>query len=136
MDITSEIHSLLAGQPKPVCAALTPFDLLQADDDPGSVRLAFPPQPTFENHFGHIQGGFAAAMLDVVISLAAYVAVRQWLPTVEMKTSFIAPAKIGVCLGEGQVIRAGRNVVFVEGKLWNEDGKLAVHSTATLIGPR
>lgn len=136
MDVTSEIQTLLTTQPRPVCAALTPFELLAANDEPGSVKLAFAAQPAFENHFGHIQGGFAAAMLDVVISMAGFVAVRQWLPTVEMKISFMAPAAIGRCIGEGNVIRAGKRVVFVEGKLWNADGELAVHATATLIGPR
>jgi uncharacterized protein (TIGR00369 family) len=136
MDITVEIQALLAQQPKPVCTALTPFELLTASSEPSYVQIGFAPQPAFENHFGNIQGGFAVAMLDVVISIAGFVAVRQWLPTVEIKTSFIAPAKIGTCTGEGCVLRAGRTVVFVEGRLWNDTGELAVHATATLAGAR
>jgi uncharacterized protein (TIGR00369 family) len=136
MNVTDEIQQLLDNQPKPVCAALTPFELVTADDEPGSVKIAFAPQPAFENHFGNIQGGFAVAMLDVVISIAAYVAVRQWLPTVEVKTSFVAPARIGRCVGEGTVLRAGKSFVFVEAKLWNDSGDLAVHATATLAGIR
>ena len=73
-------------------------------------------------------------MIDVVISLAGYVKLRQWIPTVEIKASFITPAKIGKCIGEGFVLRAGRNVIFVEGKLFNANNELAVHATATLIG--
>jgi acyl-coenzyme A thioesterase PaaI-like protein len=53
---------------------------------------------------------------------------------VEIKASFVAPAKIAPCVGEGLVIRAGRRVLFVEGKLWNADHELAVHATATLMG--
>lgn len=136
MNATEEIRTLLAGQPKPVCADLTPFEIVDADSETGFVRVEFAPQPAFGNHFGHIQGGFAVSMLDVVISLAAFVRLRQWIPTVEIKSSFIAPAKIGVCIGEGQVIRAGRHVVFVEGKLWNADGELAVQATAALMGSR
>jgi uncharacterized protein (TIGR00369 family) len=134
MDTTEEIRLLLDSQPKPVCAALTPFHILEADSERGFVKVEFAPQPAFENHFGNIQGGFAVSMLDVVISVAAFVKVRQWIPTVEIKTSFIVPAKIATCIGEGLVIRAGRNVMFVEGKLWNADHELAVHATATLIG--
>lgn len=136
MNVTAEIQALLAKQPQPVCIALTPFALLEAHTDPGYVKINFAPQPAFENHFGNIQGGFAVAMLDVVISAAGYVAVRHWLPTIEIKTSFIAPAKIGTCVGEGLVLRSGRTVVFVEGKLWNNTGELAVHATATLAGAR
>jgi uncharacterized protein (TIGR00369 family) len=98
------------------------------------VRVEFAPQPAFENHFGNIQGGFAVSMIDVVISLAAFVKTRQWIPTVEIKTSFVAPAKIAPCIGEGRVIRAGRSVIFVEGRLHNADDELAVHATATLMG--
>jgi uncharacterized protein (TIGR00369 family) len=136
MNTTEEIRALLDSQPKPVCAALTPFEIIEIEAESGYVKLAFAPQPAFENHFGNIQGGFAVSMLDVVISIAAFVKVRQWLPTVEIKTSFVAPAKIATCIGEGQVIRAGRSVVFVEGKLWNADNELAVHATATLIGTK
>lgn len=136
MNTTEEIRSLLASQPKPVCADLTPFSILEADSESGFVKIEFAPQPAFENHFGHIQGGFAVSMLDVVISVAAFVRVRQWIPTVEIKASFVTPARIGTCIGEGRVIRAGRNVIFVEGKLWNADHELAVHATATLMGHR
>lgn len=136
MSTAEEIRSILANQPKPVCADLTPFEILELDPESGFVKLEFAPQPAFGNHFGNIQGGFAVSMLDVVISLAAYVKVRQWIPTVEIKTSFVAPAKIGICIGEGQVIRAGRSVIFVEGKLWNADHELAVHATATLLGAK
>ena len=134
MNATDEIRALLESQPKPVCAALTPFNILEADSDKGYVKVEFAPQPAFENHFGNIQGGFAVSMLDVVIAIAAFVKVRQWIPTVEIKTSFIAPAKIATCIGEGTVMRAGRTVIFVEGKLWNADHELAVHATATLMG--
>jgi acyl-coenzyme A thioesterase PaaI-like protein len=72
-------------------------------------------------------------MLDVPISCAVFAKVRQWLPTVEIKASFVAPARIGKCIGEGRVIRAGRSVVFVEGRIFGADGQLAVHGTATVI---
>jgi acyl-coenzyme A thioesterase PaaI-like protein len=54
--------------------------------------------------------------------------------TVELKCSFLRPARLGVCTGEGRVLRAGRSIVFVEGKLWGSDGELAVHATATVAG--
>ena len=135
MDVTDQIRATLANQPQPVCVQLTPFEILQAESD-GYIKVAFAPQPAFSNHFGNIQGGFAVSMIDFVMSTAAFVKTGQWLPTVEIKSSFIAPAKIGTCLGEGQVIRAGRNIVFVEGKLWNDSGNLAVHATATLLGSK
>ena len=131
MDSVQHLCDLLAGQPAPACAALTPFEVLDVNFENGFVRLRFAEQPAFGNHFGNIQGGFAVAMIDVLVSLAAYVKMRQWLPTVEIKSSFVAPAKMGACTGEGRVIRAGKTVLFLEGSLWGADGQLAVHATAT-----
>jgi uncharacterized protein (TIGR00369 family) len=82
-----------------------------------------------------MQGGFAVAMVDVLLSVAVYAKVRAWLPTVEIKSSFVAPAKLGVCKGEAEVIKAGRQLVFAEARLWGADGKLAVHATGTSLVP-
>ena len=118
----------------PECAKLTPFELTEANEEQGLVKVTFAPQPAFGNHFGNIQGGFAAAMLDLPISVAVYVKLKQWLPTLELKCSFLRPAKIGTCVAEGRVLRAGQSIVFVEGRLWGADGELAVHATATVGG--
>jgi uncharacterized protein (TIGR00369 family) len=130
-----ELQSALDSQPKPDCAALTPFTVEEADFDLGRVVLLFAPQPAFRNHFGNVQGGFAVAMVDVIASVAAYAKTKQWLPTIEIKSSFVAPMKLGDCRGEGLVVKAGRQVVFLEAKLWGADGRLAVHATATAAVP-
>ena len=130
-----DLQRALSGQPAPDCAALTPFVVEEADFDVGRVVLRFAPQPAFKNHFGNVQGGFAVAMADVLVSVAAYAKTRQWLPTVEIKSSFVAPMKLGECRGEGLVVKAGRQFVFLEPKLWGADGKLAVHATATAAVP-
>jgi uncharacterized protein (TIGR00369 family) len=127
-----ELQALLASQPKPVCAGLTPFEVVDADFAHGRVALRFGEQPAFSNHFGNIQGGFAVAMIDVLISVAAYARLRQWCPTVEIKSSFVAPAKLGECRGEARVIKAGKALAFLEASLWGADGALAVHATATV----
>jgi len=130
-DDAAELRRRLAAQEPPDCAALTPFKVVEADLAAGTVKLQFAEQPAFKNHFGHIQGGFGVAMIDVVISLAGFARTGRWLPTVEIKSSFVAPAALGVCTGEGRVIRAGKSLVFLEGQLYGADGRLAIHATAT-----
>ena len=132
MSDLEKLRTLVAAAPKPPCAALTPFAIVEADAERGFVKVEFEPQPAFGNVFGNVQGGFAVAMIDLPISLAGLLKLEQWLPTIEIKTSFLAPAKLGACIGEGQIIRAARSIVFAEGRLWGSDGKLAVHATATL----
>jgi uncharacterized protein (TIGR00369 family) len=131
MSKAAELQSILDAQPKPDCAALTPCVVEEADFEIGRVVVIFAAQPAFKNHFGNVQGGFAVAMIDVLISIAAYAKTRMWLPTVEIKSSFVSPMKLGECRGEGVVIKAGRQLVFLEAKLFGADGKLAVHATAT-----
>jgi len=135
MSKAAELQAILDAQPKPDCAALTPFVVEDADFEAGRVGLLFAPQPAFKNHFGNVQGGFAVAMIDALISIAAYAKTRLWLPTVEIKSSFVAPMKLGECRGEGIVIKAGKQLVFLEAKLWGADGKLAVHATGTAAVP-
>jgi uncharacterized protein (TIGR00369 family) len=132
MSDIEKLRALIASAPKPACAALTPFTVIEADAEHGFVKVEFEPQPAFGNMFGHIQGGYAVAMLDLPISFAGLLKLQQWLPTVEIKSSFLAPAQLGVCIGEGRILRAGKSIVFAEGRLWGADGKLAVHATATL----
>lgn len=132
MNDLDKLRALVDSVPKPACAALTPFSIVEADSQRDIVKVEFAPQPAFGNMFGHIQGGFAVAMLDLPISFAGLLKLQQWLPTIEIKTSFLAPAKLGTCIGEGHIIRAGKSIVFAEGRLWGADGKLAVHATATL----
>ena len=127
------LQVLLESTPQPECAALTPFRVEHADLDAGRVRLRFAPQPAFGNHFGNVQGGFAMAMIDVLVSVAAFARTREWNPTLELKGSFLAPLRVGECVGEGMVVKAGRQVLFLEARLWGADGKLAVHATATAI---
>jgi uncharacterized protein (TIGR00369 family) len=132
MSDAAELAALLASQPKPACALLTPFEVADADFQSGFVALLFAEQPAFANHWGNIQGGFGVALIDVLVSLAAYARLRQWCPTVEVKCSFVAPAKLGVCRGEARVIKAGKALAFVEARLWGADGQLAIHATSTV----
>ena len=135
MSDAAELQRLLDGQPKPDCAALTPFAVEDADFESGRVVLLFGPQPAFKNYFGNVQGGFEVAMVDVLVSIAAYAKTKTWLPTVEIKSSFIAPMRLGECRGEASVVKAGKQLVFLEARLWGADGKLALHASATALFP-
>src|SRR5262245_20835916 len=92
-----ELTRRLSSEPAPTCASLTPFEILDASFEAGSVSLRFAEQPMFSNHWGNVQGGFGVAMIDVLISVAAYAKLRQWCPTVELKSTFLAPTKLGSC---------------------------------------
>ena len=135
MSKTAELQALLDSQPKLESSALPSFLVEEADFDVGRVVLRFAPQPAFQNYHGNVQGGFAVALVDVLISVAAFTRARAWLPTVEIKSTFLAPLLLGESRGEASVIKAGKQLVFLEAKLWGPNGKLAVHATATACVP-
>jgi len=117
--------------PRPVCAELTPFVVISARRDPAHIEVMFERQPAFGNHFGHVQGGFAVAILDVLLSLAVYVETDAFLPTISITSQCLPPLPLGEVRGEGRILKRGSTVVFAEARLWAPDGGLAVHATGS-----
>ena len=87
------------------------------------------------NPMKQIQGGYLCAMLDECMSVACMVAsgMTHVAPTLEMKTSFLRPAKPGAIKGIGRVVKWGRSVAFTEGELYDPDGKLLAKATGTAM---
>ncbi len=56
-----------------------------------------------------------------------------FVPTLEMKVSFLRPARAGALIAEGSVVHQSRSFMHVEGKLMTEDGELVATETATLV---
>ena len=50
--------------PKPPCADTLGWELIEADEGTGAIRVVFDGKPAFCNPGGYVQGGFLAAMLD------------------------------------------------------------------------
>lgn len=82
-----------------------------------------------------IQGGFLVGMLDEVMSTACVMmsGLKAAAPTLEMKTSFLRPAKPGPLRGVGRVIRWGRTIAFTEGELFDPEGRLIAKASGTCL---
>lgn len=87
------------------------------------------------NPMGQIQGGYTCAMLDECMSVAGLVAsgMTHVVPTLEMKTSFLRPAMPGKLKGIGRVVKWGRTIAFLEGELYDGEGRLVAKATATAV---
>ena len=103
------------------------------DAEPGHVRMEFQATEQFLNPMGVIQGGFLTAMLDETMGPAALSALGpgQGVPTLELKVSFIRPARPGRLVADARVVHMGRSVVFLESSLVTDDGTLIARATAT-----
>lgn len=118
--------------PTPPCAQLLGWRLLSADAEAG-VRIAFEGRREFCNPAGVIQGGFLAAMLDDAMgpALVASTNGEVYAPTVTLTVNFHAAAKPGPLTAEARVVQAGRTIVFLEGRLFDADGRLVASATAS-----
>lgn len=114
-------------------ARLLGFSVQDFSIDEGWLDAEFDPDPQLRNLRGGVQGGMICAMLDEVMSLAVVIheGFTVGVPTLEMKTSFLAPLPLAPCRGRGQALRVGRNIAFMEGVIWTADGEVAARATAT-----
>jgi uncharacterized protein (TIGR00369 family) len=119
--------------PRPPCAELLGWHVLDASARDGWIRVGFEGRREFTNPAGFIQGGFLAAMLDDTMGPAMFIMGdgKLFTPTIDLHVSFIAPAKPGPIIGEGQVVQAGKSVAFLEGRLTDASGALLARATAT-----
>lgn len=99
----------------------------------GRITVDFKSRPEICNLLGTIHGGILAAMLDISMSFSALCTMggNHVIPTIDMTTKFIAPAKPGVITGKGEVVHKGRSITFMEGRLFDADGNLLTTGTAT-----
>lgn len=118
--------------PKPPCARLLGWDLIDADSQTGTVRVNFQATDAFCNPGGNIQGGLLAAMLDDTLGPTILVKTggTHYCATLDLNVRFIAPARPGLLVGEGRVVRSGSTIAFLEGELHDTDGNLIATATA------
>jgi uncharacterized protein (TIGR00369 family) len=106
---------------------------LEFDPEHGTSRMEFQGKPEFCTPIGTVQGGILTVMLDIATgnAVTATLEPQQAFATLEIKVSFIRPARSGPLIGEGRIIQKGRSICFVEGRLTDTDGNLIATATAT-----
>ena len=89
-------------------------------------HLTIGPQHT--NRHGGLHGGLMAALLDNAMGYAAALHfapdAKPTVMTVSMTTSYLEPVREGTVTATGKVTGGGRSLLFVDGTLDAEDGRL------------
>lgn len=99
----------------------------------GTAVVSMQLQPGFTNSFGSAHGGVIMSLMDVALCTAA----RSQHPdsigviTIDLSLQFIGVGK-GRLIAEGRVLKPGRNTVFTEGEVRNEDGSLVAKAIGTV----
>jgi uncharacterized protein (TIGR00369 family) len=120
--------------PRPPCAELLGWHVLDARPKDGWICIGFEGKPEFLNPAGFVQGGFLAAMLDDTMGPAVLIHTEgaTYTSTIDMSVSFLAPARPGPLFGEGQVIQLGKTVGFVEARLLDAEGTWIARASASV----
>lgn len=122
--------------PMPAATTTLGWSLIQADTERGEIEVSFEATEDFLNPAGTVQGGFLTAMLDDTMgpALAATLDPGQYGTTIELKVSFLRPAKPGRLVGRGRIVHRGGTIAFLAGELLDESGQVvAVGSSTTRI---
>lgn len=111
--------------------------------DGGASQIDYEPKPEHLNSFGVTHGGACMTLLDVTMAVAARsVAKDMGVVTIEMKTSFMQPAR-GLLSGKGRLMHRTATMAFTEATIYDAEGKACAHATGTFkyvkrlpVGPR
>jgi uncharacterized protein (TIGR00369 family) len=105
------------------------FDLTLFAD--GHSEIRYTPKHEHMNSFNVTHGGASMTLLDVTMATAARsVNPEMGVVTIEMKTSFMQPAR-GALTGKGRLIHRTATLAFTEGTIFDEAGRACAHSTGT-----
>jgi len=97
----------------------------------GTSELHYEARPEHMNSFAVTHGGASMTLLDVAMATAARSDTPEMgVVTIEMKTSFMQPAR-GPLVARGRLLHRTRSTAFVEGTIHDAQGRLCSHCTGT-----
>ena len=105
------------------------FEMVYFDD--GHSEIRYSPEPEHMNSFNVTHGGAIMTLLDVSMATAARsIDKALGVVTIEMKTSFMQPAR-GNLTAKGRLIHRSKSMAFTESTLFDEAGNACAHATGT-----
>jgi len=105
------------------------------DIQEGTMKVEFLVREDMSNPMGVLHGGIAATILDDVVGTMVYALGREFAYTsVNLNCDFLNPAKTGeTVIAHAKVVRAGKNIIHVEGVIKNPDGLIIAKCSSNLV---
>ncbi len=101
----------------------------------GHSEMHYAPKPEHLNSFEVTHGGAVMTLLDVAMATAARsVQADMGVVTIEMKTTFMQPAKPGpggVLVAKGHLMHRTRSMAFTQATVFDPAGRACAHATGT-----
>lgn len=103
----------------------------------GRARLSMKVRPDMTNGEGWLQGGMYTALVDESMALAIYTLLKEGetIATISCTTTFLRGVRSDkTIMAEAEVVRRGRQIIFIEGKIIDGDGQTELaRCTASFI---
>ena len=97
----------------------------------GESELHYTAAPEHLNSFFVTHGGACMTLMDVTMAAAARsVQPEMGVVTIEMKTSFMQPAR-GPLVGKGRLMHRTATMAFTEATIYDGEGRVCTHATGT-----
>jgi uncharacterized protein (TIGR00369 family) len=97
----------------------------------GHSELRYEARPEHLNSFSVVHGGASMTLLDVTMAVAARSVQKDMgVVTIEMKTSFMQPAR-GPLTAKGHLMHRTASMAFTEGTIFDAEGRACAHATGT-----
>jgi uncharacterized protein (TIGR00369 family) len=131
MDRRERIRQLNAGAPP--CVQSLGGSVEDYDPERRRIVMRFSMPLEFCHSGNVVQGGFVTGMLDAAMAHAVFLelGMRIALPSLDINVSFLRPTLAGPQKAHGRILRLGRSVAFLEGELFDQEGRLTARATST-----
>lgn len=130
--LTADPHGtfsrMLRGEvPRTPVLSLLGGEVESVDAEAGTLRARYVGRDEFRNPAGLVQGGMLSAMLDdVTASLVdATLTTGQGVATLSLNVSFMRPAHVGFIEAEASMMRRGKDICHVMGRLQQDGNDVA-----------
>ena len=127
-------RAIVAGEvePPPV-AKLVGFEMTKVEVGRAVFELDAGPQHA--SPLGTVHGGIVCDLVDAAMgcSHASLLDEGETFTTLELKINFMKPVWQAHLVAEGEVIKAGRTIGLVEGRVTDDSGSLVAFATATCM---
>jgi len=104
----------------------------------GQAEMSWTPTPDMANPFGSVHGGIVATVIDEVTGAAVMSSMESGTaPTVSLHVEYLHAIPIGgTYTVVGEIVRRGRAMAIVDGRILNEEGEVLVRGTCIYQIPR
>jgi uncharacterized protein (TIGR00369 family) len=127
-------RAIVAGEadPPPV-AKLIGFAMTEIE--PGRAVFEMDAGPQHASPLGTLHGGVISDLVDGAMGCAhaSQLEDGETFTTLELKINYLKPVWSGHLVAEGKVIKAGRTIGLVEGRVTDESGSLVAYATSTCM---